>query len=454
VLGKRDTDESALLPSHGLLDADTIAPALRRRLVSRLADRLAPPPPKARELIPLSAARTPFFCSGCPHNWGTKVPDGSLVGMGTGCHGMTLLMDEDRVGSSAGITAMGNEGANWIGMAPFVETEHLIQNLGDGTFFHSAQLAVQAAIGAGTNVTYKLLYNSTVAMTGGQDATFQVGVAALAQILLLQGVAEVVVTCDDPKGYARADLPAEVKVRDRREIVAVQKTLAKTAGVTVLIHDQVCAAETRRSRRRGTLETPSTRVVINHRICEGCGDCGDVSNCLSVQPFDTPLGRKTTIDQASCNIDLSCLDGDCPAFMTVDVGVGSHAAPSMDPPDVPAPPPSTRSTAAIRMAGIGGTGVVTVAQILGTAALLAGSEVDGLDQTGLSQKAGPVISDLTISADSRRRTNLVGATQADVLIAFDLLVAAAPTAIAAVGPTTAIVASTSMTPTGAQVTTR
>ncbi len=452
VVGKSDPEGRQLLPSYGLLDADAIAPALRRRLEGHLGGTLAPAPPKPRELISLSVSRTPFFCSGCPHNWGTKVPEGSLVGMGTGCHGMTLLMDEDRVGESAGITAMGNEGANWIGMAPFVETKHLLQNVGDGTFFHSAQLAVQAAIGAGTNVTYKLLYNSTVAMTGGQDATFQVGVAKLAQILLLQGVAKVVVTCDDAKHYSRRGLPREVSVRDRTEIVAAQQELAAVKGVTVLIHDQECAAETRRSRRRGELPTPSTRVVINHRICEGCGDCGDVSNCLSVQPFDTALGRKTQIDQASCNIDLSCLGGDCPAFMTVDVGdLDDSPQRSVEVPTVPPPPAAMRAATAVRMAGIGGTGVVTVARILGTAALLAGCEVTGLDQTGLSQKAGPVISDITITTAPEPRTNLVGNQQADSLIAFDLLVAAAPTSLAAVGTATRVVASTAETPTGQQV---
>ncbi len=326
VVGKQASDGTRLMPSHGLLDADAIAPALRSRLNDRLADRLAPPPPIERDLIPLTVNRAPFFCSGCPHNWGTKVPEGAVVGMGTGCHGMTLLMDEERVGESIGITAMGNEGAHWIGMAPFVETPHVFQNIGDGTYFHSAQLAVQAAIGAGANVTYKLLYNDTVAMTGGQETSFRVGVVDLARILLLQGVKEVVITADDVGRYRGRSLPDGVMVHDRSEIVAIQQRLAGVAGVTVLIHDQECAAELRRARSRGKAVKPTTRVVINHRICEGCGDCGDVSNCLSVQPVDTPLGRKTQIDQASCNIDLSCLGGDCPAFMTVEVDPAASAA--------------------------------------------------------------------------------------------------------------------------------
>ena len=456
VVGKLAPDGARLLPSHGLLDADAIAPALRSRLAGRLADRLAPPPPIERDLIPLTVNRAPFFCSGCPHNWGTKVPEGSVVGMGTGCHGMTLLMDEDRVGESIGITAMGNEGAHWIGMAPFVETPHVFQNIGDGTYFHSAQLAVQAAIGSGANITYKLLYNDTVAMTGGQQPSFRVGVIELARILLLQGVREVVITADDVGRYQGRSLPAGVRVFDRSEIVPIQERLAGVAGVTVLIHDQECAAELRRARSRGRAVRPTTRVVINHRICEGCGDCGDVSNCLSVQPVDTPLGRKTQIDQASCNIDLSCLGGDCPAFMTVEVDPDQELPDIADDTRLPVLPdaPGTAATSVVvRLAGIGGTGVVTAAQVLGTAAMLAGFHVDGLDQTGLSQKAGPVVSDLSLTAaDQPRRTNLVGRGQADLLLAFDLLTAASdPVVGAATHHSTALVASLSMTPVGRQI---
>ncbi len=456
VVGKLDTAGNRLLPSHGLLAADAIAPALRSRLASRLAGRLAPPPPVERDLIPLAVNRAPFFCSGCPHNWGTKVPDGAVVGMGTGCHGMTLLMDEERVGESIGITAMGNEGAHWIGMAPFVETSHVFQNLGDGTYFHSAQLAVQAAIGAGTTVTYKLLYNDTVAMTGGQQTSFRVGVIDLARILLLQGVREVVITADDVGRYSGRALPDGVKVHDRSEIVAIQQRLAGVTGVTVLIHDQECAAELRRARSRGKAARPTTRVVINHRICEGCGDCGDVSNCLSVQPVDTLFGRKTRIDQASCNLDLSCLGGDCPAFMTVEVDpdVPPAAVPGDQAlPPIPDPPSAVPDSVIVRLAGIGGTGVVTAAQVLGTAAMLAGFHVDGLDQTGLSQKAGPVVSDLSLTAADRpRRTNLVGRGQADLLLAFDLLTAASdPVVAAATHHSTALVASLSMTPVGRQI---
>jgi indolepyruvate ferredoxin oxidoreductase len=453
VVGKYHEDRQRLMPSHGLLDTDAILPGLRRRLARRLEDRLAPLPPPVREksLISLSLNRTPFFCSGCPHNWGTKVPEGALVGAGTGCHGMSLLMPEQLVGQTFGITAMGNEGAHWIGMEPFVETNHVFQNFGDGTYFHSGQLAIQAAIGAGVSITFKILYNSTVAMTGGQDATFSVGVPELCSILLTQGVRRVIVTTADPSGYSRATLPTSVEVLNRSRIVEAQETLAAIPGVTVLINDQECAAELRRGRKRGTVPTPTTRVVINHRICEGCGDCGDKSNCLSVQPLDTALGRKTTIHQASCNFDYSCLEGDCPAFMEVEVG-GSPSFGEWPLPDVPpAPEFEVVGTVPLRLAGIGGTGVVTAAQILATAAMFDGWSVAGLDQTGLSQKAGPVVSDV-ILADRETTTNLVGEGEAAALVAFDQLVAASDPVIRVCDPaTTRVVASTDRVPTGAMI---
>jgi indolepyruvate ferredoxin oxidoreductase len=455
VLGKHHEDGRTLMRSWGRLDADAMLAGLRERLSARLASRLAPEPPPARTkpLIPLSIARTPFFCSGCPHNWGTKVPDDALVGAGTGCHGMTLLMDPERVGESVGITAMGNEGAQWIGMEPFVEADHLFQNYGDGTFFHSAQLAIQYCVAAGVHITFKILYNGTVAMTGGQDATNQVGVPELARMLLAYGVNKVAITTEDRRRYADADLPRRVDVHDRTEIVAVQEALRATPGVTVLIHDQACAAELRRARKRGKLEMPTRRVVINHRVCEACGDCGDVSNCLSVQAIDTPLGRKTTIDQASCNFDYSCIKGDCPAFMTVELtsANGDRDARQGDG-MVPDPQPvADRDVVRIRTAGIGGTGVVTVAQILSTAAMLDGWEVRGLDQTGLSQKAGPVISDIVLARPGARTSNLVGQGQADLLLGFDSLVAASDGVIAATNPATVVIASTHRTPTGRMI---
>ena len=459
VLGKTDDRGEGLMRSWGPLDADAILPGLRRRVAVRLGDRLAPEPGPERErtLLPLTEARTPYFCSGCPHNHGVKVPDGALVGAGTGCHGMTLLMDPERVGEGIGITAMGNEGAQWIGMEPFVEADHLFQNYGDGTYLHSAQLALQYCIGAGKHMTFKILWNGTVAMTGGQDPINPIGIPELTTILLALGVSEVAITTEDPGRYRGVDLPRRVRVHDRREIVEVQERLRDTPGVTVLIHDQACAAELRRARKRGLVPTPTRRVLINHRVCEGCGDCGDVSNCLSVQPIDTPLGRKTTIDQASCNYDETCLRGDCPAFLTVEVdgerpvaGDPATVVAGAIPNPVPADP--TADHLRIRMAGIGGTGVVTVAQILATAAMLDGWEVKGLDQTGLSQKAGPVISDVVLVRPGAVASNLVGAGQAEVLLGFDGLVAAADGAVAAAAPDlTAAVVSVARTPTGRMV---
>ena len=428
VHGKHAPDDSALFPMTGTLEADTIAPHLRSRLAQRLADRMVPEPPAPRTLIPLSVTRTPYFCSGCPHNSSTKVPDGALVGAGIGCHSMVMMMEPGRAGNIVGLTSMGNEGAQWFGMAPFVDDEHLIQNLGDGTLFHSGMTAIRAAIANGANITYKILYNGAVAMTGGQDPFGQLDVPALARVLHAEGVARIIVTTDDFTPYRSAELPPGLKVWGRSRLIEAQEVLAAVPGCTVLIHDQRCAAEKRRDRKRQRIESPKFRVVINERVCEGCGDCGDKSNCLSVQPVDTEFGRKTRIDQGSCNFDLSCMQGDCPAFMLVSAGTSGRAARRRaEAPDVaslPAPPAGfdERDECTIRMAGIGGTGVVTVSQILGTAAMLAGYHVRGLDQTGLSQKAGPVVSDLRLARESAQPSNKATAGSVDVLLAFDQLV--------------------------------
>ncbi len=471
VVGKADARGAALLPAYGSLDADTILPILRRQLVTRIDPaRLAPEAKKKPALIPLSVERTPFFCSGCPHNRSTEVPDGVLVGAGIGCHTMTLLMDDDRVGDIACVTAMGSEGLPWVGMSQFVQREHFIQNLGDGTYFHSGQLAVQAAVAAGVNITYKLLYNGTVAMTGGQDPAGQLSVESVVAIMLTQGVAQVLVTTDDVGRYRDSSLPGGVDVWDRTRLIEAQEVLAKVAGVTVLIHDQACAAENRRARKRGSMPTPKQRVVINHRICEGCGDCGQVSNCLSVQPVDTVFGPKTHIDQTTCNFDFSCLEGDCPSFMLVEprergrlsrlFGRADRAAPDVGkavaspPEDLPAPVLVVpEDDFALRITGIGGTGVVTVAQVLGTAAMLDGFQVRGLDQIGLSQKAGPVVSDVRLNRRRPTATNRLGEGQADLLLAFDQLVGASELGLLTASPErTTVVGSTAVTPTGAMIT--
>ena len=470
VVGKTDHHGDPLLPGWGALDADKILPHLRRRLERRIdPSRLAPAPERRdASLLPLSVERTPFYCSGCPHNRSTQAPEGALVGAGIGCHTMAILMDEKRVGDIASVTSMGAEGVPWIGMAEFLEREHFIQNLGDGTYFHSGQLAIQAAVAADVNITYKLLYNDTVAMTGGQDPPGQLDVPAVCTTLLTQGVARVLITTNDVGAYDDVALPTGVEVWDRARLLEAQRVLAEVEGVSVLVHDQGCAAEARRARKRGLAPTPDQRVVINHRICEGCGDCGQVSNCLSVQPLETPFGRKTTIDQTTCNLDYSCLEGDCPSFMTVKVrepgwlartfgGSKTAESPRRSVPDAPAvaDPQIVVPTDdyALRITGIGGTGVVTVAQVLGTAAMLDGFHVRGLDQIGLSQKAGPVVSDVRLSRSAPTATNRLGSGQADLLLAFDELVAASDRGLLTADPErTVVVGSTTGTPTGQMIT--
>jgi indolepyruvate ferredoxin oxidoreductase len=475
VVGKTDDFGAPLVAAHGALDADALVPALASRLRQRLdATRLrapAAPPAPVRKAIDLLPNRTPFFCSGCPHNTGTKVPDGAVVGAGIGCHGMVMFMDPDRVGRIIGTTQMGGEGTQWIGIEPFVRTDHFTQNLGDGTYFHSGSLAVRAAVAAGSHVTYKILYNSAVAMTGGQDAAGAKPVPDLAGSLLLEGVAKVIITTDETDKYRGVRLAAGAEVWPRARIVEAQEELRKVPGVTVLIHDQQCAAEKRRDRKRGRMAEPARRIVINERVCEGCGDCGAKSNCLSVQPVDTEFGRKTRIHQSSCNLDYSCLAGDCPSFLTVvprrsrrrlrqtDPAAarkegGGRRRPALDSGDLPAPEPIVPvEEFTVRLPGIGGTGVVTVSQVLGTAAMLGGRYVWGLDQTGLSQKAGPVVSDLRISQHPLEGTNRVTAGEVDAYLVLDLLVGLAPNNVAGASPArTVVVASTSATPTGDMVT--
>ncbi|MGI9601513.1 MAG: indolepyruvate ferredoxin oxidoreductase family protein, partial [Acidimicrobiales bacterium] len=468
VVGKFDENDDQLLPEHGALDADRLVPVLWSRLQERLSDRLTPPPPPPRERIPIAGQRAPFYCSGCPHNRSTRAPEGALVGAGIGCHTMAMLMDPDRFGDIAGVTCMGSEGAQWIGMSQFVDRDHFIQNVGDGTYFHSAQLAIQASVAAGVNITYKLLYNDAVAMTGGQDPQGQLGVPELTRVLWAQGVRRVLITTDDVSAYDDVELVAGTDVWHRDRLDEAQQILAATDGVTVLIHDQACAAELRRARKRGRLPTPTTQVVINARICEGCGDCGEKSNCLSVQPIETEFGRKTAIDQTSCNFDYSCLQGDCPSFMTIDHRppgriarlLGRPAEPTDTTERVtPTPPPVDDPVIAVgvddyavRITGIGGTGVVTVAQVIGTAAMLDGFHVGGLDQTGLSQKAGPVVSDVRLSQTRPIASNRLGQGQADLLMAFDQLVAASDKSLQTCDPErTAIVGSLSAVPTGEMV---
>ncbi|MFC7588511.1 indolepyruvate ferredoxin oxidoreductase family protein [Nonomuraea antimicrobica] len=413
-----------------------------------------PRPKTRRGLLPVVAARTPYFCSGCPHNTSTRTSDDTLVGVGIGCHAMIALDGHGR-GTQVGITQMGGEGAQWIGLSPFTDDRHFVQNLGDGTFHHSGSLAVRAAIAAGVSMTYKLLYNDAVAMTGGQRAEGRLDVPALTHELAVEGVRRIVVTTPEPETYRGVGLAPIASVRHRDDLPEVEKELAALGGVTVLIHDDRCAAEERRLRKRGKLPTPTQKVLINERVCEGCGDCGDVSTCLSVQPVETEYGRKTRIHQASCNTDLSCLKGDCPSFLLVEPGTKEvRKAPPL-PVTLPEPILPAADEVLIRMPGIGGTGVVTVSQILQMAAHLDGLNASGLEQTGLAQKGGPVVSDVRIGKHAPNGSVRASRGGADVLIGFDVLGAAAETTLTVASPErTVAVLNTSVVPTAAMVTGR
>ncbi|MFF5033956.1 indolepyruvate ferredoxin oxidoreductase family protein [Nocardia salmonicida] len=453
VLGKQDERGARLMPVDGELTAGRLLAPLRRVLRGRVELKRAAPP--ALPLEVLSAKRTPYFCSGCPHNRSTALPDGSIGGGGIGCH--TLVTMSGRTDSAVtGLTQMGGEGSQWIGQAPFTDVPHLFQNIGDGTFFHSGQLAVQACVAAKVNITYKLLWNEVVAMTGAQDVEGGITVAQLTHKLTTEGVGQIIICADDPKRHHKRALAKGTLLWHRDRLDEAQRMLREIEGVTVLIYDQHCAADARRQRKRGTLPVRNTRVVINEAVCEGCGDCGAKSNCLSVQPVETEFGRKTRIDQTSCNTDYSCLDGDCPSFVTVEVDPEKGKAEprkTIEPPAVTDPAvDAPQRTQNVLIAGIGGTGIVTVNQVLATAALRAGYEVESLDQIGLSQKAGPVLSHLRFSATELEPANRLTPGSADCLLAVDLLTATDPKYLQyGDAASTTAVASTSQTPTGDMV---
>jgi len=469
VVGRRDPSGRPLLPARGQLSGEDVARAIVARIEAVLgADRvperarahlaaIAPPPP-SRIALPMAGdlgARVPYFCSGCPHNTSTRTADDTLVGVGIGCHAMVALDGMHR-GHQIGLTQMGGEGAQWLGMAPFTDDRTFVQNIGDGTFHHSGSLAIRAAVAAGVTMTYKLLYNDAVAMTGGQRVEGKLDIPALTRVLALEGVRRIIVTTDDPGKYAGVELDPIASVRHRDRLAEAEKELAAVDGVTVLIHDDRCAAEERRLRKRGKLPTPAERVVVNERVCEGCGDCGDVSTCLSVQPVATEFGRKTRIHQSSCNSDFSCLKGDCPSFLLVEPGTRARR----EIPELPVELVEPRrrfegSSTLLRMPGIGGTGVVTVSQILQMAAHIDGFHAAGLEQVGLAQKGGPVISDVRIS--SKPISGILRASRgtADVLIGMDIVGTAQPATLAVARPGhTVAVLNTAVVPTAAMVTNR
>jgi indolepyruvate ferredoxin oxidoreductase len=440
-IGKKDEQGNWLFPVKGALDPNEVAICIGERLLKRhrnddIAGRVA----RLKEYQRIAAEtqdvaqRIPYFCSGCPHNSSTVVPQGMRAYAGIGCHYMAQWMDR----STLGYTHMGGEGANWIGEAPFSKRKHVFQNLGDGTYNHSGYMAIRAAIAANTNITYKILFNDAVAMTGGQPNDGGLTVQQIANQVAAEGAKRVVVVTDEPKKYASGTVwPKGLTIHHRDDLMAVQTQLAEIPGVTVLIYDQTCAAEKRRRRKRRTYPDPDKRVIINELVCEGCGDCGVQSNCVSVQPLETEWGRKRTIDQSSCNKDFSCVKGFCPSFVTVHGAKfkpGVAVAADHDLPPLPDPPlPAIGQTYNIIVTGVGGTGIVTVGGILGMAAHLEGKGIGVLDMAGLAQKGGAVFSHMRIARNPDDIHAIrVAAGRADLVLGGDMVVAGTRKVLAAV----------------------
>ncbi|HTH62428.1 MAG TPA: indolepyruvate ferredoxin oxidoreductase family protein [Paraburkholderia sp.] len=443
IVGKHAQDGTPLLPSQGELRPSRILPVFaawlakhkpaldRRELV---VDLVAPP------ILSNDAdgvKRTPYFCPGCPHNTSTKVPEGSIAQAGIGCHFMASWMDRD----TTGLIQMGGEGVDWAAHAMFTNTRHVFQNLGDGTYFHSGILAIRQAVAANTNITYKILYNDAVAMTGGQPVDGNISVPQIARQVEAEGVSRFVVVSDEPEKYDghHGLFPKGTTFHHRSELDAVQRELRDTAGVTVLIYDQTCAAEKRRRRKKGELADPDRRLVINEAVCEGCGDCGVQSNCLAVEPVETELGRKRRIDQSSCNKDYSCVNGFCPSFVTIEGGKLKKAAGVAFDPDALAariaalPAPHAHLDDApydILVTGVGGTGVVTVGALISMAAHLEGKSASVLDFMGFAQKGGAVLAFVRFAArDALLNQVRIDTQQADLLLACDMVVGASADAL-------------------------
>ncbi len=450
VLGKwAEADAGSVYGQQTLLRANAdltpalVARALAKRLAllemdegtrAHIAARLALLDAKDRVLQAGPAAgvaeRTPWFCSGCPHNTSTKVPEGSRAMAGIGCHFMSVWMDR----STSGFTQMGGEGVPWVGQQPFSKEQHIFANIGDGTYFHSGMLAIRQSIAAGINITYKILYNDAVAMTGGQRVGERPeghSVVQIAQSMRAEGAQRIVVVTDEPDKYDGVALAEGVTVHHRDTLDRLQREMREIKGTTVIIYDQTCATEKRRRRKRGTMVDPAVRVVINEEVCEGCGDCGVQSNCLSVEPLETPLGRKRTINQSTCNKDTSCLKGFCPSFVTVEGGQLRKKAKSAQalPEAMERLPQPVMAELArpwgIVVAGVGGTGVITIGQLLGMAAHLDGKGIITQDAAGLAQKGGATWSHVLLAAHQDDiRTTRVGMASADLIIGCDPIVAA------------------------------
>ena len=450
VLGKVSLEGTRWLPSHGEVSPAIIArvlyqwlaPFCRSREMARwikYLDDVQSELAKPRDNI----IRSPYFCSGCPHNSSTKVPSGSQQLAGIGCHWLVNLMDRETVT----YPHMGGEGGNWAGAAHFLKNKHIFANVGDGTWYHSGSMAIRQAVAAGVNITYKILYNDAVAMTGGQPVDGPISVAQITHELFGESIRHIAVVSSAPEKFVTSDFAAGTTLHHRDELEAVQLRFRELAGVSVVIYEQTCATELRRRRGKKIADDPARRVIINERVCEGCGDCSVQSNCLSVQPIETEYGRKRTIDQSACNKDFSCLKGFCPSFVTVEGG--ELAKPKK--PDLSSsiladlPEPSVRSgkkVFGLMVAGIGGTGVVTISNLIGQAAQSEGKVVQALDLTGLAQKFGAVYCHLKIS----ERTEDLHATrlsvgQCDVLIGADIVTSASDDALSRLklGACTAVV---------------
>ena len=448
IVGKRDERGDWLFPVKGALDPNDIAISIGERVLKMNMDNaiatkvssIRQAQARLAETVDVGT-RTPYFCSGCPHNTSTRVPEGSRASAGIGCHYMALWMDRDTVG----FTAMGGEGANWVGESYFSKQKHVFQNLGDGTYNHSGVLALRFALSAKTNVTYKILFNDAVAMTGGQQHEGGLTVDMIAQQVRAEGVERIAIVTDEPEKYSgRVVFPAGATIHHRTELDAVQRELRDMEGVTVVIYDQTCAAEKRRRRKRGLYPDPDKRVLINELVCEGCGDCGQKSNCVSVQPVETEFGRKRRIDQSSCNKDFSCQDGFCPSFVTVHgakikkaEGLAKASDNAGDSSHAPLPEPVIPSVEhenwACIVTGVGGTGVVTIGAIIGMAAHLEGKGCGMIDMAGLAQKGGSVYSHVKVGRNPEAINAIrVSAGKASLVLGGDLVVSGTKKVLAAV----------------------
>lgn len=438
IIGKVDEQGHPLLSELGSLSVAEVALAIADRLppgphMERVHDYLSRVSAASMAAVTLAAEqqRKPFFCSGCPHNTSTRLPEGTRALAGIGCHYMASFNDPQTDLNSH----MGGEGLTWVGSAPFTSEPHVFVNLGDGTYNHSGSLAIRASIAANSHVTYKLLFNDAVAMTGGQAAESGFTPAQITRQLASEGVTKTVIVADDPGRYEGVtDLAPGVEVKPRSELMDVQKLLRETPGTTVLLYDQVCATEKRRRRKRGSMDVATKRVFINPLVCEGCGDCSKKSNCVSVEPLNTEFGRKRRINQSSCNTDYSCLQGFCPSFITIEGGENAQAKamPALTADSTPLPTfEPLEGVRNIVFTGIGGTGVTTVASILAMAAHVDGRASSVVDMTGLAQKGGAVFSHVRIGETEETVVGgRVPAASANVLIACDILSAAGADALA------------------------